>query len=150
MGDAQLAGDGFGGAAAIPGEHHLAVDLKAGELGDSGDGAFPQAVAQEDGAGETRAIGHQNRRGADAVGFDEQGLGVFDSVFGEERGVAGANGASAYRTFGAAAGDDRVRALVADGRLTPPSSARPRRAPRLVKTRASASALVIGERDAER
>jgi prevent-host-death family protein len=51
---------------------------------------------------------------------------------------------------GAAAGDDRVRALVADGRLTPPASARPKRAPRLVKTRDSASALVIGERDAER
>jgi prevent-host-death family protein len=51
---------------------------------------------------------------------------------------------------GAAAGDDRVRALVADGRLTPPASARPKRAPRLVKTRVSASALVIGERDAER
>ena len=51
---------------------------------------------------------------------------------------------------GAAAGDDRVRALVADGRLTPAASARPKRAPRLVKTRRSASALVIGERDAER
>ena len=51
---------------------------------------------------------------------------------------------------GAAAGDDRVRALVADGRLTPPSSARPKRPPRLVKTHGRASALVIGERDAER
>jgi prevent-host-death family protein len=51
---------------------------------------------------------------------------------------------------GAAAGDDRVRALVADGRLTPPTSARPKRAPRLAKTHGSASALVISERDAER
>jgi prevent-host-death family protein len=51
---------------------------------------------------------------------------------------------------GAAACDDRVRALVADGRLTPAASARPKRAPRLVKTDVSASALVIGERDAER
>jgi len=51
---------------------------------------------------------------------------------------------------GAAAEDDRVRALVADGRLTPPASARPKRAPRLAKTHANASALVIGERDAER
>ncbi len=51
---------------------------------------------------------------------------------------------------GAAAGDDRVRALVADGRLTPPASARPKRAPRLAKIPGSASALVIGERDAER
>ena len=51
---------------------------------------------------------------------------------------------------GAAAGDDRVRTLVADGRLTPPASARPKRAPRLVKTHDSASALVISERDAER
>jgi prevent-host-death family protein len=51
---------------------------------------------------------------------------------------------------GTAAGDDPVRALVAAGRLTPPASARPKRAPRLVKTQVSASALVIGERDAER
>jgi prevent-host-death family protein len=51
---------------------------------------------------------------------------------------------------GAAAGDDRVRALVADGRLTPAASARPKRAPRLVKGQGSASGLVIGERDAER
>jgi prevent-host-death family protein len=51
---------------------------------------------------------------------------------------------------GAAAGDDRVRALVADGRLTPPTSARPKRPPRLVKTGGSASALLLGERDAER
>jgi prevent-host-death family protein len=51
---------------------------------------------------------------------------------------------------GAAAGDDRLRALVADGRLTPPSSVRPKRTPRLVKTHERASALVIAERDAER
>jgi prevent-host-death family protein len=51
---------------------------------------------------------------------------------------------------GPAAGDDRVRALVAEGRLTPPASALPKRAPRLAKTHASASALVVGERDAER
>jgi prevent-host-death family protein len=51
---------------------------------------------------------------------------------------------------GAAAGDDRVRALVADGRLTPAASARPKRAPRLVKSDVSASALVVGERDAGR
>jgi prevent-host-death family protein len=50
---------------------------------------------------------------------------------------------------GVAAVDDRVRALVAAGRLTPPASARPKRAPRLAKTRKSASALVIAERDAE-
>ncbi|MGO9497084.1 MAG: type II toxin-antitoxin system Phd/YefM family antitoxin [Solirubrobacteraceae bacterium] len=50
----------------------------------------------------------------------------------------------------AAAEDDRVRALVAEGRLTPPASARPTRAPRLAKTRASPSALVVAERDAER
>jgi prevent-host-death family protein len=51
---------------------------------------------------------------------------------------------------GAAAGDDRVRALVAAGRLTPPASALPGRAPRLAKARSSASARVIAERDAER
>ena len=50
---------------------------------------------------------------------------------------------------GAAAGDDLVRALVADGRLTPPASSRPARAPRLVKSHGSASALVIADRDAE-
>ena len=49
----------------------------------------------------------------------------------------------------AAVEDERIRALVAEGRLTPPSSARPRRAPRLVKTRQSASALVIAERNSE-
>jgi prevent-host-death family protein len=51
---------------------------------------------------------------------------------------------------GAAAGDDRVRALVAEGRMTPPSAARPKRAPRLAKVRRSATALVLAERDAER
>jgi prevent-host-death family protein len=51
---------------------------------------------------------------------------------------------------GAAVGDDRVRALVAAGRLTPAASARPKRAPRLVKSDVSASALVVGERDAGR
>ena len=51
---------------------------------------------------------------------------------------------------GAAAGDDRVRALVAEGRLTPPAAPRPKRAPRLAKGRGSASALILAERDAER
>lgn len=50
---------------------------------------------------------------------------------------------------GAAAGDDRVRALVADGRLTPPAAARPKRAPRLATVHGSASALILAERDAE-
>jgi prevent-host-death family protein len=50
----------------------------------------------------------------------------------------------------AAPGDDRVRALVAEGRVTAPASARPKRAPRLAKTRIGASDLVISERDAER
>lgn len=49
-----------------------------------------------------------------------------------------------------AAGDDRVRALVAEGRLTPPAAARPTRAPRLARGRRSASALILAERDAER
>jgi len=51
---------------------------------------------------------------------------------------------------GAAAGDDRLRELVAAGRVVPPSVTRPLRAPRLVKGRDSASALVLAERDAER
>lgn len=51
---------------------------------------------------------------------------------------------------GAAANDDRVRELVAEGRIVVPSRARPRRAPRLVKSRRSASSLVLSEREAER
>jgi prevent-host-death family protein len=51
---------------------------------------------------------------------------------------------------GAAAGDDRLRELVAAGRVVPPSMSRPARAPRLVKSRGSASALVLADRDAER
>jgi prevent-host-death family protein len=51
---------------------------------------------------------------------------------------------------GAAASDDRIRELVAEGRLTVPSRTQPRRAPRLVKSRRSASSLVLSEREAER
>jgi prevent-host-death family protein len=51
---------------------------------------------------------------------------------------------------GAAAGDDRLRELVAEGRVVPPARARPRRAPKLVKAHRSASSLVLSERDAER
>jgi prevent-host-death family protein len=51
---------------------------------------------------------------------------------------------------GAAAGDDRLRELVAEGRVVPPARARPRRAPKLAKARSSASSLVLAERDAER
>ena len=51
---------------------------------------------------------------------------------------------------GAAAGDDRLRELVAEGRVVPPARARPQRAPKLAKARRSASSLVLSERDAER
>ena len=51
---------------------------------------------------------------------------------------------------GAAAMDDPLRGLVAEGRLAAPSRARPRRPPRLVKSRLSASSLVLSEREAER
>ena len=51
---------------------------------------------------------------------------------------------------GAAAVDDRLRALVANGRVVPAARARPRRAPKLGKARRSASSLVLSERDAER
>jgi antitoxin (DNA-binding transcriptional repressor) of toxin-antitoxin stability system len=51
---------------------------------------------------------------------------------------------------GASARDDRLRKLVAEGRLTPPARARPRRSPRPATTRHSASSLVLSERDAER
>ncbi len=46
--------------------------------------------------------------------------------------------------------DDRLRGLVAQGRLVAPARARPRRAPRLVKSSRSASALVLAERETER
>jgi prevent-host-death family protein len=51
---------------------------------------------------------------------------------------------------GAAATDDRLRELVAAGRVEVPSRERPRRAPRLVKSRRDASSLVLSEREAER
>jgi prevent-host-death family protein len=51
---------------------------------------------------------------------------------------------------GAAAGGDRLRELVAQGRIVPPARARPKRAPRLAQSRDSASSLVLAERDAER
>lgn len=51
---------------------------------------------------------------------------------------------------GVAAGDDRLRELVAQGRVVPPARARPMRAPRPARGRRSASALVLSERDAER
>jgi prevent-host-death family protein len=51
---------------------------------------------------------------------------------------------------GSTAGDDRLRALVAQGRIVPPARARPQQAPALAQSRDSASSLVIAERDAER
>jgi hypothetical protein len=50
----------------------------------------------------------------------------------------------------APAGDDRLRTLVADGRLVPPARSRPKRAPRPVKASRSGSALVLAEREDER
>ncbi len=51
---------------------------------------------------------------------------------------------------GVAADDDRIRELVAGGRLSAPSRARPKQAPRLAKSRREASSLVLAEREAER
>jgi prevent-host-death family protein len=51
---------------------------------------------------------------------------------------------------GAAAGDDRLRALVVAGRLTVPTRERPVRAPRLARTDRTASSVVLEDRDAER
>jgi len=51
---------------------------------------------------------------------------------------------------GSSAADDPLRALVAQGRLTPPVRALPTKAPRLLQGRQSASSLVLAERDAER
>jgi len=49
-----------------------------------------------------------------------------------------------------AAGEDRLRALVAQGRVQLPGRAHPRRAPRLIPVRRRASELVLAEREAER
>jgi prevent-host-death family protein len=52
---------------------------------------------------------------------------------------------------GASAEDDRIRQLVAAGRLVAPTRALPTRAPRLAEgRRGSASSLVLAEREAER
>jgi prevent-host-death family protein len=50
---------------------------------------------------------------------------------------------------GAAAGDDRLQALVTEGRLIPPTRSQPTRPPRLVRVPRSASALVLADRDAK-
>ncbi len=51
---------------------------------------------------------------------------------------------------GVAAGDDRLRELVAEGHVVPPARARPTQAPEPARARRSASALVLSDRDAER
>jgi prevent-host-death family protein len=51
---------------------------------------------------------------------------------------------------GVAAMDDRLRELVAAGRVVVPSRARPKQAPRVVKSGRSASSLVLSDREAER
>lgn len=43
--------------------------------------------------------------------------------------------------------DERLRSLIADGRLTPRARPRPRRAPRLQVTSRSASEIVLAERN---
>lgn len=51
---------------------------------------------------------------------------------------------------GAAVGDERIRELVAEGRVAAPARARPRRAPKPAKARRRASRQVLSERDSER
>lgn len=51
---------------------------------------------------------------------------------------------------GAAAADERLRRLVAEGRLVLPARPRPERAPRPAKAARPASAFVLAEREAER
>lgn len=51
---------------------------------------------------------------------------------------------------GVGTGDDRLRELVARGRVVPPARALPKRPPRLQKGSVSATELVLAERDAER
>ncbi len=47
-------------------------------------------------------------------------------------------------------GEERLRELVAEGKVTPAARARPKRSKRPLKTGRSASAIVLGERDSER
>lgn len=51
---------------------------------------------------------------------------------------------------GAPAGDARLRDLILDGRLVPPSRRRPARPPSLVTPSRSASEVVLSDRDDER
>ena len=51
---------------------------------------------------------------------------------------------------GAAPAGDRIRSLIAEGRLVPPARGRPVRPPRLARAKRSATALVLDEREAER
>ena len=51
---------------------------------------------------------------------------------------------------GAAAGEKRLRELVAAGRVAPPERAQPDRAPRLAKASRDAATLVVSDRDADR
>lgn len=51
---------------------------------------------------------------------------------------------------GAPAGDERLRRLILDGRVVPPSRKRPARAPRLATSSMLASEQVLAERDVER
>jgi len=51
---------------------------------------------------------------------------------------------------GVSAEDDRLRRLIAQGRLVAPSLVHPKRAPRLAASPLSASSLILAEREAER
>jgi prevent-host-death family protein len=51
---------------------------------------------------------------------------------------------------GAPGPDERLSDLIARGQLVPPGRPRPGRAPRLARTKISASELILAERDAER
>ena len=46
--------------------------------------------------------------------------------------------------------DEQLRALVAEGKVTPAARPRPRHAPRPLRTGRSASAIILAERDEER
>jgi prevent-host-death family protein len=52
--------------------------------------------------------------------------------------------------LGARRRDERLRKLVAAGRITPAVQARPQRSPRPLSTGRSASAIVLADRDDER
>lgn len=120
-----------------PGGHFIDVALRPGQLELS---KWPLRYY----CGHMRVIGIRELKETLSATLHSVGRGEHVRVTSRGRPVADIVPA------GAAAADDRMRRLVADGRLVPAARSRPRRAPKLVKADRRASALVLAEREAER